>query len=289
MVDRFRIGNTTIEGIVEATAPMPMKDFIPNFTLERMRPHMKTLAPRFLDEAGENGFAAFRSWIVRTGRHVVLIDSCIGNDKDRPGFPPFHQMKTDYLQQLASVGLKPEQVDYVFCTHFHVDHVGWNTRLADGKWVPTFPNAKYIFARKELNHWQTLPKEEVGLNENVFEDSIEPILDAKLAHIIDDDFQLDDRLTVVPTPGHTPGHYSILLQDGSERGCFTGDIMHHPTQVFEPNWNSGFCLDAPTAIGSRKRILERAVSENMLLLPVHFASPGAGRVSDHNGAFILDI
>ncbi len=287
MVDRFRIGNTTIEGIVEGTAPMPMKEFVPSFTLDRVREHMPILAPRFMDEAGENGNAAFRTWVVRTGRHTVLIDTCIGNHKQRPNFPPCHELVTDYLPQLASIGLAPEQVDYVFCTHFHLDHVGWNTRLANGTWVPTFPKAKYVFAKKELDHWQHMPKAEVGINENVFEDSIQPILDAKQAQIIDDGFQLDDQITIVPTPGHTPGHYSVLVRDGDERGMFSGDTMHHPTQIFEPGWNSGFCLDTAQAIATRKRLLEQVVERNMLLLPVHFASPGAGRVIDRAGQFIF--
>lgn len=287
MVDRFRVGNTTIEGIVEATAPMPMKDLVPSFTMDRMREHLPTLAPRFMDEAGENANAAFRTWVVRTGKHTVLIDTCIGNHKQRPNFPPFHDLTTDYLAQLTSVGLAPEQIDYVFCTHFHLDHVGWNTRLANGKWVPTFPKAKYVFSRKELKHWQEMPKAEIGINENVFEDSIQPIINSKQAQIIDDGFQLDDKITIVPTPGHTPGHYSVLLQDGSEGGFFSGDTMHHPTQIFAPDWNSGFCLDAAQAINSRKKLLERVVERNMLLLPVHFASPGAGRVTDRGGQFIF--
>lgn len=289
MVDRFRVGNTSIEGIVEATAPMPMKDFIPQFSLERIQPHLGTLAPRFMDANGENGNAAFRSWVVRTGHHTVLIDSCIGNDKQRPNFPPFHNIKTDYLQQLASIGLSPEQIDYVFCTHCHVDHVGWNTRLQSGRWVPTFPKAKYVFARKELAHWQSLPKEELAINENVFEDSVQPILDAGLAEIIDDGFDLDNQLSIQPTPGHTPGHYSVVLKDGSETGIFAGDTMHHPVQIFVPDWNSGFCLDGPLAIATRKKLLEQAASRNMLLLPVHFASPGAGRVAAKGDAFIFTI
>ena len=289
MVDRFRIGNTSIEGIVEAAAPMPLSDLIPNFSLERVRAHLPTLAPRFMDAAGENANVAFRSWIVRTGRHTVLIDSCIGNNKQRPNFPPFHELTTDYLQQLAGVGLAPEQIDYVFCTHCHVDHVGWNTRLANGKWVPTFPKAKYVFSRKELRHWQETPAEAVGVNENVFEDSVQPILDAGLAQIIDDGFQLDDQLTIQPTPGHTPGHYSVLLEDGGQVGIFAGDTMHHPTQIFVPDWNSGFCLDGPLAIATRKKLLEQAASRNMLLLPVHFASPGAGRVTARGDAFSFAV
>ena len=152
-----------------------------------------------------------QTYVVRTSHHTILIDSCVGNDKDRPTRPHWH-LKTDdtYLNALAEHGIAPEAIDFVMCTHLHSDHVGWNTRLDNGRWVPTFPNARYIFSKKELEAWRDVGYEK--FSRTPFEDSVLPVLEAGRAELVTDDYALDDEVFLESTPGHTPGHVAISLR-----------------------------------------------------------------------------
>jgi glyoxylase-like metal-dependent hydrolase (beta-lactamase superfamily II) len=196
------------------------------------------MVPNCFEVAAGTFLASIHSWLVRTKRHTILIDSCAGNHKERPLSPRFHQLNTPFLDRLQAAGVRPEGIDYVLCTHLHVDHVGWNTQLRDGRWVPTFPNAKYVFSRAERDRWD--PKHGAATKpiatHAVFLDSVLPVIEAGQDFMVEGEDEIGDGLHIMPTPGHTPGHVSIRLLSGRHEGIFTG-VMHQPIQVYYPQWN----------------------------------------------------
>ncbi len=135
------------------------------------------MIPDCFSKAEEKFIASVHSWVLRTKHNTILIDSCAGNDKHRPSLPRFHQLKLPFLERLATAGVTPESVDFVLCTHLHADHCGWNTRLLDGRWVPTFPNAKYVFSKAEQDHWAG-PAGRQGFNAGVYADSVLPVVES---------------------------------------------------------------------------------------------------------------
>ena len=204
--------------------------------------------------------------------------TCIGNDKSREGHPNVHMRKTDWLAQLAAGGAAPEEVDFVLCTHLHVDHVGWNTRLVEGRWVPTFPNAKYLIARTEFDHARIEARERPEADLGGFADSVLPVVEAGQAVMIDTDYAMDDTLWLEPTPGHTPGHVCIRVASRGAAAVISGDVVHHPVQYAEPDWNSGFCIDAEEARSTRRAFLDRYAETGTRVLPAHFATPTVGTI-----------
>ena len=178
----------------------------------------------------------------------------------------------------------------MLCTHLHVDHVGWNTRLENGRWVPTFPNAKYLMNQIELDNAvyeaESRPHADLG----AFADSVAPILEAGLAEIVEADFAMDDRLWIEPTPGHTPGHVSIRVHSDGQQAIVSGDVIHHPVQYAEPAWNSNFCIAEDQARATRRAFLDRYAESATIVLPGHFATPTAGRIGRAGDAFaFIDI
>ena len=201
-----RIGNFEVARIADYQGPFfAPGDFFPDFDPEVVRANTTLLRPRLIDRPPANLIFSFHSFVVKTGHHTVLIDACIGNDKERPTRPQFHRMRSSFIGDLAAVGVKPEDIDFVMCTHLHWDHVGWNTRLADGKWVPTFPNAKYVMAKAEFEHWQDFHAERRRLAASrAFDDSILPVVKTGQALLVGDDYALDDGLWFGPTPATPP-------------------------------------------------------------------------------------
>jgi hypothetical protein len=179
--------------------------FFRPFEPAALRPHMEWLAPRYYIPERDALVFSMHAWVVKTGRHTVLVDTCIGDDKERMPRAHWHHLKTGFLDRLRKAGAAPEAVDYVMCTHMHADHVGWNTKLADGRWVPTFPKARYLFARVEYEHWQK-NSDPSPLRRAAFADSVLPIVEAGRADMIEDGHEVDRALTVQLAPGHTPGN-----------------------------------------------------------------------------------
>ena len=230
--------------------------------LERQRALM---IPTCFDETQNRFIASVHTWVLKTPRHVMLIDSCGGNHKDRPALPRFHQQNLPFLARLAEAGVTPDEVDFVCCTHLHADHCGWNTELRGGRWVPTFPNARYIFSKAEQDHW-TGPAGQSGFDAGVYADSVLPVIEHGQAEIIDGDGLLANGLAVHATPGHSPGHVVFELADGGEKGLFSGDIMHQPP----PGVSSGLeqrllrrsgegARLSPLAAGARRRRCGKSV------------------------------
>src|SRR5262249_14996882 len=217
----------------------------------------------------------------RTGRHTVLLDSCGGNHKERPGFPRFHQLQTPFLQRLRAAGVAPDQIDIVLCTHLHADHVGWNTILVDGRWVPTFSNARYLFSRPEdeIGDPRRNPAADANLlRGTAYRDSVLPVIEAGRAVLVDGEHAIDDDLTIVPAPGHTPGHVAIWLANSAGCALFCGDALHHALQVHAPHWNSTFCELPEVARRTRRSLLERSEERRAAVFPGHFGAPHVVRI-----------
>jgi glyoxylase-like metal-dependent hydrolase (beta-lactamase superfamily II) len=273
-VNAITVGRVRISAVVERAGPTRPTWLLPDAGPEAVERHRHWLAPHFLDDRGRF-LQSIHAFVLETPRLRVLVDTCIGNDKDRGGRPPFHMMHTRFLEDLGGAGFPPESIDLVLCTHLHVDHVGWNTRLENGRWVPTFPQARYLFARREWDHWSS---EGSAATARIMADSVGPILDAGLARMVETDHRLSDEIWLEPTPGHTPGHVSVRLRSADAEAVITGDLLHHPIQMAEPDWASGFDTDAELAKKTRRAFCERYADGPVLVLGTHFHHPTAGRI-----------
>ena len=275
----WHIGEVEISRVMEFEAPLldPFTIF-PDATDEALQRHKTWLEPRLRDPDTGLLILAFHSFVIRTPRHVILVDTCSGNDKHRPQKPRYHEQSWPYLENLAASGFLPEEIDFVLCTHLHVDHVGWNTRLVDGRWVPTFPNAKYLFARDEWAFWEEEYKTERYTDDPYYEDSILPVIEAGSAVMVDGDHVIDDWVRLSPTPGHTPGHVCVHVECGGAQAVMSGDLMHHALQCAEPDWSSCFCVDPAASAATRREFLATHAETPTLVMPAHFPSPGAGRI-----------
>lgn len=230
---------------------------------------------------------SFHSFVVRTPQGTLLVDTCVGNHKERRMLAEWHQQEFPYLERLALAGLTPADIDFVCCTHLHGDHVGWNTRLTNGRWVPTFTNARYLFADTEIAYWEQLHEQEpANMYRQVWDDSVLPVLLSGQAERVDSAAEILSGVRLRPAPGHTPGNVVIELDDGKARAVMTGDVVHHPVQIERPDWCSNFDHDQEQAQLTRRALLERLADTDTLMLPAHFAAPGAVRiVSEPDGFF----
>lgn len=266
---------------------MRVRSRVAHFTQDRdfIEANRGWLSPWFIDDE-DRWDIVFQSWILTMQGRVVVIDPCTGNA--RPHIQPwFDMLDTPYIERFGATGVKPEQVDYVFCTHMHHDHCGWNTRLRDGKWVPTFPNARYLFARREAARWDpTRPGFNfVDYNADVYERSIRPVIDAGLADLIGDTHQLFEGLTIEAAPGHTLGHALMHLVSEAKQAIFSGDTFHHPLQLVRPEIQFGDADDLGQAIATRRRLVERCADDDALIIPAHLPAPHCLRVRREDGGF----
>lgn len=266
---RWTVGDVRITRLLE----LPPMAFDPAMFLQTTREEIVRrrdwLVPDYATEAGDI-ILHFQAFIIEAGGKRIMVDPCIGNDKHR-SHPSLHMLDTDFLARLALVGFPRESIDVVLCTHLHVDHCGWNTMLVDGRWVPTFPNARYLFARAEFDYARS------GVDDadapTIFADSVKPILDAGLADLIEPGHHIVDGVRLEPTPGHTPGHCSVIISSGRQEAILTGDVIHHPVQAALPDVSSNFCWNEAAGIATRRALLDRAASRRALMIAAHFAGP----------------
>ena len=280
------IGEASIARIEEMyTAGWDAPAFFPDWRLDAVERHFSWMVPNHFDPTKNSLKLSIHSWLLRIGRRTVLVDTCIGNHKERPTRPEWHRMETRYLARLAEAGIRPEEIDMVMCTHLHADHVGWNTRLDNGRRVPTFPNARYVFTKADYDHY--LAQERAGKepNRGSFRDSVLPVVEAGLAQIVNGDEALDAHLALERAPGHTPGSVLVKLASAGKRAVFCGDVLHHAIQIYHPDWNSFVCADAALARASRRKVLEQCSGSDALLMPAHFGTPFVCHIEAKDGGF----
>lgn len=281
----IKIGTATITPIFEVDAGKVIQDGLPDATPENAKT-IDWLTPNY---SGENGKlkARVQAFLVEVGGKKILVDSCCGDGRERPGLPEWGHMQTGFMDRFKQVW-QPEDVDIVICTHMHFDHVGWNTTLVDGKWVPTFPNAQYVFSEREFNYWNSKPEKEMEDDRMGFAESVLPIHEAGLAKLVPDDYRVSDEVSLIPIPGHTPGHVAVLIETDGKSAIISGDALHHPCQIAHPEWGTPFDTDTEQANKSRLELLNRLAGTNILLIGAHFSEPIAGRiVRDGSEGFIL--
>jgi len=280
---RWQIGDVRVSRVVEIEGSSPGTFFFKDATPEKLLQHA-WLKPHFMTEDGRL-IASIHAFVVESQGRVIVVDTCVGNDKQRD-VKAWNMRQGRFLEDMKEAGFPRELVTNVLCTHLHVDHVGWNTRLEHGRWVPTFPNARYLIGRKEYEYWSQADAERDRAIQN---DSVRPILDAGLADLVESDQKLTMEVWLEPTPGHTPGHVSVRISSGGKNAVITGDLMHHPVQCAEPGWGSNFDVDADAARATRKEFLNKYKDGKTLILGTHFAAPTAGRVASEGGTFRLRV
>ena len=282
-ISHLDIGTARVARIEEMAGPaFRLSTLFPDWDAAVFEAHKDWLVPHYVNPGKMTALLNMHSWIVQFNGLTVLIDTCIGNDKDRIPAERWHHAQSPFLERLAEAGFQPEDIDMVMCTHLHVDHVGWNTQLRDGRWVPTFPNAKYVFSRAEFEYFQANAKD---MDRHSFNDSVLPIIELGRAEMTEGDHALADGLLLQPAPGHTPGHVTLTLETGTAAAIFTGDILHHPLQIYYPEWNSRFCILADEARTSRARVLDYCADRGALLMPAHFGPPHCCHIDRAGAAY----
>ncbi len=273
-----QIGDVEIWRILEMNGPFrPAEDLFPNAGPD-LHDVLRVHAPGQLCEETGRLILPVQGFLLKTPTHVILVDACVGNDKT-VAFPDWN-MRSDmrFMAALTAAGVNPADVDYVLCTHLHVDHIGWNTRLENGKWVPTFPNARYLMPAADDAFFSAEPYDH-------YAESVLPVVEAGQAEFVTSDHRLGDHVTLLPTPGHTPGHVSILIQSGGVEAVITGDALHSSAQCHCPDWHFKFDMDADQAVTSRRFLLATAAEHNHTVLGSHFTLPSIGRVKAEGSAF----
>jgi glyoxylase-like metal-dependent hydrolase (beta-lactamase superfamily II) len=283
----YKAGDLTIHRIIEQeTTFLPALEFLPSLTPEVLAENRAWMQAAKALDGSDVLILCFQSYVVKTPHHTILIDSCIGNDKPRPNRPKWN-MKTDdtYMRALAAAGVSVGDIDYVMCTHLHVDHVGWNTRLENGRWVPTFPKAKYVFGKTEFDYWiETHAKTPVP----PIADSVLPIVEAKRHEVVGDEAAIGDHVRILPTPGHTPGHSAFRLGQSKDDAVFSGDLVHSPLQALYPEMSMKFDVDQVASAKTRRTFLERYCDTETLCCTAHFPSPSVGRIKRKGDGFACE-
>lgn len=269
---RWQIGAVTITRILELAPLAVSTEWLLKTTAATALRHA-WLQPDYVTPDGRLK-ALIQAFVIEAGGKRILVDPCVGNDKVRTN-GMFSGLRSPFLERLTAAGFPPETIDMVLYTHLHIDHCGWNTRLVDGRWVPTFPNARYLFARPELEHAATDTFDDQDL---VYADSIQPVIAAGQAEIIEFDHRIADEVSLRPTPGHTPGHCSIVIASERPTAVITGDMIHHPLQASEPDVCSNFCSHDADAIATRRAMLDWCAEQGVVMFGSHFAGPTAVRV-----------
>ena len=275
---QWKVGKVKITKIVELETVGSTRFILPLATNEEIQ-KLPWLIPRFATEEGRLKMS-IHSLVVETPSQRIVVDTGLGNNKEGRNVPTWNNRKTLFLETMAAAGFPPDSIDTVLCTHLHVDHVGWNTKLVDGKWVPTFANARYVFGKTEYEHWRDHSHEPDRAA--VFNDSVKPIADAGKADLVASDARLGDEITVIPTPGHSPGHMSILIQSEGEQGLLAGDVAHHPCQMAHLDWSSTADSDPVQSVVARRELFSRFADTPTLVIGGHF---NAGHIQRDGAAF----
>ena len=270
----WQVGDVTITSVAESdtpTSPRFLYDGVGKNDVLARADAAPWLRPHFVSDEGYL-LQRIHCCVIEAGDHRIAVDTCVGNDKQRAN-PFWHEQQGPFLDDLAAAGFPPESITHVVCTHLHVDHVGWNTRLVDGEWVPTFPKAEYLFCRAEYDHWESTDD---LFGDGVFDDSVAPIVAAGLVEMIDPDHQICDEVSFQSTPGHTPGHISVVVTSNGKRAIITGDMAHTPLQLADPDLSSMFDTDQDEARATRHEVFPDWANGETLVIGTHFGAPTGG-------------
>jgi glyoxylase-like metal-dependent hydrolase (beta-lactamase superfamily II) len=282
---RWTIGDVTVTKVVELEVTGGSRFLLPRATPEAVLP-MTWLQPHFADENGRLRMS-IHALVIETPDRRIVVDTCLGNDKAGRRIPHWNDRHGPFLADLAAAGYPRESIDTVLCTHLHVDHVGWNTMLVDGRWVPTFPNARYLYGRAEFAHWTTIVGREDM--ETILADSVMPVFDAGMVDLVETDARICEEVTLLPTLGHTPGHVSVRISSRGEEALITGDFMHHPVQIGHPDWTTTADSDPAQAIETRLSMFARLAGAPILVIGTHFAGATAGHIIRDDAGFRLAV
>jgi len=282
---KWRIGDVTVTKVVELEVTGGSRFLLPQATPDAIKP-IAWLRPHFADESGRLRMS-IHTFLVETPDQRIVVDTCLGNDKENRNIPHWNKMQTRFLADIAEAGFPRESIDTVLCTHLHVDHVGWNTMKSGDTWVPTFPNARYLMGRTEYEHWRIVD----GRPDMAFilADSVTPIVEAGLAELVETDHRLCPEISLIPTVGHTPGHVSVRIVSRGEEALITGDFMHHPCQIAHPEWSTNADSDRDRGIQTRLEMFERLAGTPTLVIGTHFAGATAGRIVRDGDTYRLDV
>jgi glyoxylase-like metal-dependent hydrolase (beta-lactamase superfamily II) len=279
----WRVGDVTITKVVEMELYGGTSVTLPGLTPEVVLQY-PWLIPDYADESGRLK-SSVHALIVDTPSCRILVDTCFGNDKQGRPAAIFENLKSEFLNDLREAGCDPDSVDYVLCTHLHIDHVGWNTVFRDGKWVPTFPKARYLMGREEFQFWRS--QRDDHHHQNVFADSVQPVFEAGLVDLVEMNHVICDEISLIPTTGHTPGHVSVQIRSQGHDALITGDFLHHPAQLARPDCGATVDVDRSAAIATRQRMLSELVGSPTLLIGTHFPAPTAGKVARDQATYRL--
>lgn len=275
---QWKVGKVKITKIVEMETVGSTRFILPAATNDAIQ-KLPWLIPHFATEEGRLKMS-IHSLVVETPTRRIVVDTGLGNDKQGRGVPVWNNRNTPFLEMMTEAGFPPDSIDTVLCTHLHVDHVGWNTKLVDGKWAPTFPNARYLFGKTEYDYWRDYTAEPDKVA--VFDDSVKPVVDAGLAELIPSDQRLCEEISVIPTPGHSPGHMSVLIESGGEQALLTGDVAHHPCQMAHLDWCSVVDTNPAQSAATRHELFSRFADTPTLVIGGHYS---AGHVRREGDAF----
>ena len=278
-----QVGDIVINRIIESERPdFDAAQFFPEIAADQWAPYRQRLAGWAMETASNALIFPMQSFLLRTRHHTIVVDTCVGDHKQRAR-PTWNMTSSgEYLKRLAETGVRPEDVDYVMCTHMHTDHVGWNTRLENGRWVPTFPNARYVMSEKEWTYWSAFHK---GTPQNQIADSVIPIVESGHAQMVKNDFAIDEDVWFESTPGHTPDHVSVRIASRGAQAVISGDLIHSPVQCLETEWVPRPDFDPPQAAATRRAFLERYCERDVLVCASHFPSPSFGHIIREGNAF----
>jgi len=274
-IKRWQIGDVEVVRIVELydfqdDIWVLLKDAGPELMLKHA-----WLQPNFSTADGRMRMN-FQAFVVKSQGRNIMVDTCIGNDRKRE-YDVFSNLQGTFLEDLAAAGYPRERMDTVICTHLHLDHCGWNTHKVGDRWVPSFPNARYLFGKAEWEYWQAQAAIDAPHMEHVH-DAIEPIIDAGLADFIEPDHKITDEVRLIPTPGHTPGHVSVHISSAGHEAVITGDVVHHPVQLAEPDWENNFDMDKDAGAATRRAFFDRYADKPALVIASHFFEPTGGHI-----------
>jgi glyoxylase-like metal-dependent hydrolase (beta-lactamase superfamily II) len=279
-MNQWKIGGVKVSRVVEFETHWDGAMLLPDATAENVKRERDWLYPAFSDETGKIKLS-IHALVIESMNKRIVVDTCIGNDKVRSN-PEWNKMQLPFLADLQKAGYTRESIDNVICTHLHIDHVGWNTMLQNGKWVPTFPNARYLIGGTE---WDFFSRQQDEFFKAPIDDSVRPIFDEGRAELVDEKRKLTDEVWLESTPGHTPGHFAVRISSQGQDAVITGDLMHHPIQCRFPEWDDNFDVDLPQAKKTRRAFCERYADTGTIVLGTHFATPAAGKIVKKDDSF----